>query len=221
MKRNSLTLLVALIALTGAQAEEPSLQLVLESRVSSLRYGTSSSLTLKLSGAPVEDMIKPQEGIEPSVGPKAFVYRFNFKPQREGSFTFGPYFMEVNGKKLESNQVTINVLPEWNGTLGTFFRVNTNSIALGESVELTMETWQKDHDYISINPVHDESFSVSMGNIMSTSSGSGEDRISYRSRTWLITPRTAGEFKINKELFREFPENIKAPSFSIQVAESK
>ena len=224
MRRYSLTILATLIALTCAHADESSLRLELESPVKTLRLGQSKKLKLKISGSDVHQITESSEGIDINhMRAGTFVYEFNFKPQRKGIFTFGPYSVEFNGQKLTSNQIKIDVLPQWEGTYGTCFRVDTNSIELGESIEFVMETWSKDRGgYISISLNRDESFSSSMGGGMSSSSFSSDDgTVSYRTRSWSVTPKTAGEFRITKELFKEFPDNIQAPDITVQVKETK
>ena len=201
-------------------ALESSLRLELKSQVRTLRLGQSQRLKLQISGSEVSEITEASEGLDfDSLRPGAFVYNLNFNPQRKGSFTFGPYSIEVNGQKLESNQVKINVLPQWDGICGTFFRIDTNSIVLGDSVELTMETWTKDAKYISILPKRNESFSVKLGSGGGSTSTSGYDNVRYSNRSYFITPKKTGEFKITKELFREFPEDINAPDLTVMVKE--
>lgn len=222
MRRLFLTLLAITITLACAQAEESNLCLELESPTTSLRLGESQKLKLKVSGSDIYDIIKMSEGIDTSnIRTAAFVYEFEFKPQREGSFTFGPYTIEMNGKKLTSNKVGINVCPPWDGSFGTFFRVNKDSISLGESVELIMETWSKNHARISVILDRNESFSSTMGPMNSSAKMSNGSMTTYLTRSWVITPKESGEFKIAKELFREFSEGIQPPNFTIKVEEKK
>ena len=170
----------------------------------------------------ITDPSIPQEGIDVDSSPRAFESRVRFNPQREGHFTLGPYSIEINGQKIESNQLTINVLPKWNGTLGTYFRVDTRSISFGESVELVMETWRTENeDSVFAVLARNDSFSSKIGGNVSTSSTAhGEERVRYSRISWFITPKIAGKFKIDRDLFEKFPENVDPPNFEIEVAET-
>jgi hypothetical protein len=37
--------------------------------------------------------------------------------------------------------------------------------------------------------------------------------------SWLIAPKKAGEFKIDRSLFREFPQDVTPPDITITVQE--
>jgi hypothetical protein len=124
----------ALVLLLGtssvpAWAEGSDPKLELESGLRTLRLGQETTLKMRIAGAPISRLTEASEGVVPEnsrVG--AFVYEFRFKPQREGKFTFGPYQLSFNGRNLTSNSLSIYVLPPWDGTYGTFFRVDSNNI---------------------------------------------------------------------------------------------
>jgi hypothetical protein len=221
MKKAIIVALMMTIALLHVSAAESNLRLELESSVRSLRLGQSTKLKLKIIGSGVYEITETTEGINAdNIKAGAFVYEFEFKPQKKGSFTFGPYSFSVNGRRLDSNQISINVLSQWDGAYGTFFRVDTNSIVLGEDVELVVETWAKKYDHKSIRLDRKDSFSAATGGSSSYQSRSGtEGGVTYMKRSWLLSPKKSGEFKISKELFRELPDDIKPPEFSIKVEE--
>jgi len=211
--------LVMVTLMSKASAAESNLRLELESSVRSLRLGQSTKLKIKVIGSGVYEITEKTEGIEAdNMRAGAFVYEFEFKPQRLGTFSFGPYALSMNGQKMNSNRVTINVLPQWDGTYGTFFRVDTNSIVLGENIELVAETWSKIYDRNFISLDRKETFVTQQGrsNISSRHSGNG-GTVVYNCNSWFITPKQAGEFKISRDIFRRLPEDIKPPDFIIMV----
>lgn len=58
-----------------------------------------------------------------------------------------------------------------------------------------------------------------MSSTMSGTSSGGESRLYSRSR-WLITPKKPGEFRITKDLFTNFPENVDPPDIVVTVKET-
>lgn len=221
MKKITIAVLTLTIALLHVCAAESSLRLELESSVRSLRLGQSAKLKLIIVGSGVYEITEQTEGIEAdNMRAGSFVYEFEFKPQRQGLFTFGPYALAMNGQELNSNRITINVLPQWDGTYGTFFRIDAESIVLGNDIELVMETWAKTYEHKSIFLDRQHSFVSTMGASSSSMSRSGnEGAVTYMKRSWFITPKEPGIFKISKEIFREFPDDIKEPEFTINVEE--
>jgi hypothetical protein len=220
---NNIALLAFLIMSVGvlsAKDEEKDLQLKLETSAKTLRLGQSTNLQLKITGPEISEITKNTEGFEANlVNRSSFINKFRFKPQREGKFTFGPYSISVNGQKLNSNVLEIFVLPQWDGEYGTFFRVNKESIVLGEEIELVVETWSQDSQSITIFPDRNESYSVRFGVSSSHSTSAGETRINCNSRTFFITPTQSGVFNISREMFSGFPEDIDPPNIHVEVKE--
>ena len=226
MKRTLIALVLTLSVLsTPAWAGDSDLRLELESGMRTLRLGQETTLKMRIAGVGISHLTEESEGVVPE-NPKAgaFVYEFKFKPQREGKFTFGPYQLSFNGQKLTSNPVSIYVLPAWDGTYGTFFRVDSNSIALGEAIELVMETWSEKYEHVSCSlKGNDGAFAlaptagVGFSAISSTSNG-GVSQFYSRS-AWRITPKKPGEFRITKDLFLNFPESVNPPDITILVKE--
>jgi hypothetical protein len=139
------------MAVACVGADEDAFRLELETPVRTLRLGQKAQLKLTIIGSGVYSITEGTEGINAdNMKAGSFVYQFEFKPQRTGQFAFGPYTLAVNGQKLTSNRVSVEVLPQWDGKLGTYFRVNTNAIALGEDVELTAESWANKNDHQAI-----------------------------------------------------------------------
>ena len=225
MKNTVLILITTVFALSSVAVEKiQPLQLELESLVRTLRLGQSTQLKLKISGSDVCGITEATEGVVPEHLKKGpFSYQFNFKPQREGSFKLGPYCISMNGQKLTSNQIEINVLPQWEGVYGTIFRTNKKAIKLGEPFELVVERWSFADDRIIPNSLKKDDAlfsSKSCGTSISTLYDEGE-RFYYRKRSWLVTPRTTGEFSITKELFSQFPANTPPPDLKIMVNEKQ
>jgi hypothetical protein len=223
MKKTLAVFLMITIALLHVSAAESGLRLELDSSVRSIRLGQSTKLKLKIIGSGIYEITEGTEGINANnMKAGAFVYEFVFKPQRKGMFTFGPYSVSVNGQNLKSNKILINVVSQWEGTYGTFFRVDTNSIVLGEDIELVAETWEKKYSHKSMFLDRKESFMMRLGNSSTSTSSfssNADGMVVYKCRSWYITPKKAGKFTISKDIFKEFPEDINPPEFTIMVAE--
>ena len=222
MKSIILSLFIATFVLASSgDGDSSQLRLELTSPDGELRLGQSTSLELKIIGGAIHDIIRDSEGIDPQItGLGAFVYRFRIEPQREGSFDFGPYSLSVNGRHLVSNEVSIRVLPPWDGVTGTFFRVDKDVIVQGEDFRLTAETWSEDYKRLSLGLVRDDSFSGKSGRSSFQRVSGQAGTVTYEKRTWLITPKNPGEFPVSEDLFKEFPEDLKPPDFIVTVEES-
>jgi hypothetical protein len=48
---------------------------------------------------------------------------------------------------------------------------------------------------------------------------SGINGACYSKTSWFITPKKAGAFRVTKEFFRDFPEDIAAPDLTVLVKE--
>ena len=198
-----------------ANAADSGLSFRLEADLTTLRLGQDEQLKLILVGQGVDQIIAGTEGLNyPETGPGSFTRTLEFKPQREGSFTFGPYTVTINGQKLTSNTLHIEVLPRWDGTFGTFFRVDKSQIGLGESFQLVIETWKKEQDHTPFPGLRrDAGFARSLG----TSRYGGSASSSYERVVWIITPRKPGAFKINSALFEKFPADVDPPDLTVEV----
>lgn len=202
-------------------ADESAFRLELASPARTLRLGQSAQLKLAIVGSGVYAITEGTEGIDAdNMRAGSFVYAFEFKPQRTGRFDFGPYSLVVNGQKLESNRASVEVLPQWDGRLGTYFRVDATSIVLGEDVELTMESWASKRESSSMNLARQDSFTSGSDGIGSFGYRSGKEGTVYHTKkAWLISPTKAGEFKIDRTIFKDFPEDVAPPDFTITVKE--
>ena len=219
-----MTIVAVVAMLMPVWAETPSFHMELNSPVKTLRIGQSARLNLNISGRGVYEITSATEGINTnSATQSSFTHNFSFKPQTTGNHTLGPYTVSLNGQKLTSNQIEIYVLPEYNGDNGTFFRVDRNSITLGEPVELVMETWANERTpFKHIFIKQSQSFSSQSGGTLSTiKSSSNKITSHYWKISWLIYPTESGDFQITKDLFQELPEDIEAPNFTIKVEEKK
>lgn len=199
--------------------EEDGLCLELKSNMRSLRLGQSVTVELKIIGQAIAEIIKNTNVIEPIYQKKPeFLHQFSIQPQKEGDCILGPYSLSFNGTNLESNSLTLKVLPEWDGGLGTIFRVDCNEIYLGESFELVMETWSKESTEFNISAIYNpELASIESGITRNKISIKNSEESHYFSKSWIITPKSRGDFFITKEFFREFPDDVEPPQLKIQV----
>jgi hypothetical protein len=198
-----------------------------ESRVKTVRVGDHISLTLKVEGSDITNIVaRATDGAEflnPGTG--AFQYNCDFTAKKEGKCVFGPYVVSFNGQTLSSRPLTVRVLPKWTGEYGTFFRIDQTNITLGEEVELVQETWgQRREEYSATharmkrpNADFDNSYGPSQ-NSFSVSKGATN---CYNRQTWLLKPKRAGVFKITKELFEELPDGVAPPDFAVTVEEAQ
>ncbi|MBM4029023.1 MAG: hypothetical protein FJ280_27045 [Planctomycetes bacterium] len=212
--------LVLLVPVTLTWAGDSDLKLELESNVRTLRLGQESTLKLRIAGPGIGRLTEPSEDLgpkDPAAG--AFVYELKFKPQREGDFTFGPYQLSFNGRLLTLNLVSIFVLPAWDGTYGTFFRVDRDSITLGESIELVIEKWSTAYEPKRYLFTRDETFTFTTGEFLSHRTSSDKGTLVHMRSSWLITPKQAGVFRITRDLFQSFPEGVVPPDITVTVRE--
>ncbi len=208
------------LLLLAAQAGvgDPDLRLELESNVRTLRLGQEATLRLRILGPGIRHLTEKSEGISPknpAVG--AFVHELGFKPPREGRFTFGPYRLSFNGQELTSNRVSLFVLPAWDARYGTFYRTDSNSITLGESIEFVVETWSKTYEPKHWSMKRDEAFTSIQGETIMSRFVSDKSTWAYTRSAWLITPKEAGEFRITRDLFQDFPEGVEPPDITVIV----
>ncbi len=212
---------MALFVLTAqAWAGDSDLRLELESNVRTLRLGQETTLRLRIVGPGVRRLTEKSEGVSPKdPAASAFVHELGFKPPREGSFTFGPYQLSFNSQELTSNPVSIFVLPAWDGRYGTFFRIDSNSITLGESIELVMETWSKTYESKHCLLKRDEAFTFTQGAAVMSGTASDKGTWVYARSVWFVTPKKAGEFRITGDLFLSFPEGVEPPDLTVIVKE--
>lgn len=220
LKTQCLGIVLVLILSTLAWSGESDLKLELESSVRTLRLGQKTTLRLRIAGAGVRRLTEHSEGIDSSNSKvSSFVYEFGFEPQREGPFTFGPYLLSFNTQPLTSNPLSIFVLPRWDGRYGTFFRIDSNSVTLGESIELVMETWSTQYEVRRCLLKREEAFTYTIGESTTSAVTSGKDTQVYSRLSWFITPKQPGEFKITRDLFESFPEGVTAPNLTVTVKE--
>jgi hypothetical protein len=221
MRRTVFASLLWAVSMGCWAGDESAFRLELASPARTLRLGQTTQLKLAIIGSGVYAITEGTEGINAdNMRAGSFVYQFEFKPQRTGRFVFGPYSLVVNGQKLESNRASVEVLPQWDGKLGTYFRVDATSIVLGEDVELTVESWASTYESRSMNLGRQDSFTWRSGGASSFSSRSDKDgNVCYTKKAWLISPTKAGEFKIDRTVFTDFPQDVTPPDFTITVKE--
>lgn len=220
MKKGITTILSVCFAICTVNADSPDLQLKLQSRFHTLRIGQFKDLELHLSGNKIDDITKGSEGIS-NWKKNGFVYKFRFQPEKEGMLEVGPYSIDLDGKKITSNSIDVEVLPKWEGKYGTFFRTHTNSITLGQDFEFVIETWSTnkiDYSSMSASFQDDDSFSAKgIGSYSSANISTKEPSYYYKAQSFLITPKNEGEFRVTKDLFRKYPVDLESPNISITV----
>jgi hypothetical protein len=207
------------VSCANEKKKEISLSLEPTSKTRTLRVGQSIAVELKIVGPYIGDITKNLEGLyfTPLNAPK-FVHEFHYKPQKKGDFILGPYSLTFNGKPLTSNSISIKVLPEWDGNHCTLFRVDRDEISLGENIEFVMETWSQKRKRIKIIRAPDNEFtSIQTGYTRSSMHIKNGQETHYAMKSWIITPKSKGEFLISKDLFREFPDEIELPQPKIHV----
>jgi hypothetical protein len=213
--------LVALLVLTAqAWASDPDLRLELESNFRTVRLGQEATLRLRILGPGISRLTEGSEGISPkNPAGAAFVCELSFKPPREGDFLLGPYQLSFDGRQLTSNLVSLFVLPAWDGRYGTFFRIDRDSITLGESIELVMETWSTTYDSNHCLLKRDEAFTYTPAETFMSGTTSDKGTWVYTRSAWFITPKKAGEFRITRDLFLSLPEKVEPPDLTVLVKE--
>jgi hypothetical protein len=221
--RNCVVVMIAILSVGAAPAwpQEAGLRLEVETALRTLRVGQETTLKLRIVGTEIARLLPPSEGVVTDTAtPGAFVYEFKFRPPREGPFTFGPYQLSFNGRSLTSNAVSMRVLPPWNGTYGTFFRVDSNSITLGESIELVAESWSEKPDVrAAVLKGNSDAFTLSSPSVQSLLTMNNGVSASWRQCRWLLTPKKAGAFRITQDSFQSLPPDVTAPDLAITVRE--
>src|SRR4030042_1096893 len=156
MMKRLITILLLMVFGTAFSSEENdkdnNLSLELTSNMRTLRVEQSATIELKITGQAIAEIIKNTNNIKSTIFNKKpeFVYQFIVQPQKQGDCILGPYSLSFNGVHLQSNALTIKVLPEWKGGFSTLFRVDCNEIDLGGSFELVMEPWPKERPKLNI-----------------------------------------------------------------------
>ena len=196
---------------------EPPFDLKLESMSQSVRTGEPIRLQLKIIGEGVHGITQNTPGVlRQKVS--SFTYNFEVTSKKEGVQVFGPYRMSVNGHILQSNRVVVRVLPkEQIKKLGTFFRVDKTSVLIGGEIEFTAEIWSTTFQRNPIRFIRSNAFSARPGaTTLNSESGPHGMRV-HKIQTWIITPKKEGDFRISRDLFEKFPENLDPPNILIQV----
>jgi hypothetical protein len=204
-----------------AKPKEASIEFEITSPHRMMRIGDESKIKLSLFIPEFERLLKQTEGINlEEMEPSAFVYEASFKAQHKGPLTFGPYSITYNGQKIKSNQLVVQVLPEWDGTFGTLFHVDRESINLGEDIELLVETWRETNRTSVIDLKNNEAFSITSRRSSSSLTSQGNSKVFYNRIAWRISPKKAGELVIDKDMFRNIPKDVEFKPIKIQIIDS-
>lgn len=219
MTKSAILLLTMFLVFSGC-ATKPNVKLVLKNRWRTVRKGTLSELELNIIGADVFLVTGHDKNFNlyQDQDKATFTRKLSIRPQKEGFITFGLYSLRFNGKRLISNEVSIKVLPEWDGKYGYKFNTNTESIILGDKFELIIERWNKRNE--SYENFH-SNFRLNINNIFTADSTGymhhGVGEAGYSRLSWLITPKQVGPFHITKELFSKIPEGVQIPIITVIV----
>ena len=198
-----------------------------------VRLGESLRLTLKLTGDAASKIVSSTEGATLNFSDgDGFHSNYTFSPKQEGDCTFGPYTLDFNGHRYTSKPLVVRVLPKWNGEFGSFFRVDRNKIELGEEIELVQEMWTQKgfgpqtsrvrtrkatNDYECSSPSSQSrcSFSIKVQDGHPTTNSTYSVR-----QAWRIKPMKTGIFKITKDLFEAWPDDVTPPDFAVTVEQT-
>lgn len=194
-------------------------ELMLESPFLTYRLGARGSLNLKLVGEEARIVSGKLDGVEAASLKSPFQKSLDFVPRREGMHAVGPFEMEVNGRKLRSNALEIQVLPPWNKGYGQEFRLNRRALELGETAELAMEEMAPSYRESKLFGVQLEpkwAVATLAGTVTETLPQGGKENfhvmVAYR-----IRPTAAGVFRLGREDFRALPANVALPELRIEV----
>jgi len=144
-------------ASASADAEDLDVRVVPTFRT--VRVGDTLSIEIVISGVKVRSHSKDAG---PGDRPK-FRHRFSFRPQSVGTVKLGPYEVELDGRRMVSDEVQVKVLPEWTGGEGFDFRLSKDTAKVGERVELVVWQWFMSGRAARVSIRGDESFSVEFG----------------------------------------------------------
>ena len=197
---------------------EPPYRLDLESLSQRVREGESIRLRLAVAGRGVLSVVQATPGIMHEKEEPRFVYDFEVLAVAPGIQTFGPYTLSINGHLLSSNRVVVNVLPKNQiEKLGTFFRVNKTNITLGDEILFTVETWDTSFRRNPIHFIKNDAFDVHPGDTSLESHPGPHGMVVHKKQVWVLIPHKAGDFRISRDLFDQFPDGIDPPNILIQV----
>ena len=206
---------------------DTNLVLTLESHQKTVRVGETINLVLALTGNDLTNIFQnaheaPELGCYAASG---FRYDCSCTAKKEGDLVFGPYALSFNGQRLTSNTQMVHVLPKAKVTQersGTTFRVDKESISLGDDVELVMESWSHSRPPLPSPPNAKLKLSPNDFNIADSSYGRtlefSEGAVSFCDRqSWRLRPKKPGIFKIDRDIFDELPAGVMPPDFTIKV----
>lgn len=232
MKRATIVLLLVVSAcVVMAQAEKPSLRLEISPSQQTLRLGQQMQVQLKITGQDLNRVVEGAGGPTLTLGQTpGFTCNATFEPDTEGVLALGPYSLTFNGIALQSNVLTIQVLPEIGDVVGTFFRVDRTEITQGESFELVVETRTKTEGSLAqqtppmmpkvqMKRDRNHSYNLSVGPMKMTVSTQGKTRarVSLTTLVYGVSPKESGPFYIRKDMFKNFPEDCNDPNITVIV----
>jgi len=207
---------------------DTNLVLTLEAHQRTVRVGETINLVVKLTGNDLTNIFQSAKEF-PALdryGNSGFRLDCSYTATNEGELVFGPYAFSFNGQKLTSNTQTVQVLPKVaKGELGTTFRVNRESISLGDDVELVMESRNQCKPPLPSPPraelkLRSNDFGItdsSCGRTLDFSAGV----VSFcDQQSWRLRPKKPGVFEIDGDIFAELPTGVTPPHFAIKVHES-
>ena len=199
------------LASTSADAQDLEVRVVPNFRT--VRVGDGLSIEIIISGVKIRSHSKDAG---PGDRPE-FKHRFSLRPRSVGTVKLGPYEVELDGRRIVSDEVQVKVLPEWTGGEGFDFRLSEDTAKVGESVELVVWQWYKSGRPAYVSIEGNESFSVEhgRGTVMNRNvKGIPIKRI----RSFIVTPRKKGTLVIGRDMFHNLPDDVELPQLTIAVS---
>ncbi len=168
-------------------------------------------LKLRIEDIPNE-LIIPKEGFEVETQ-NQFVYKFYITPKENGKLLLGPYSINFNDKKLESNQLELHIKAKLKAN---DIKIKSPSRAgIGEEIIIELTSTKENLAKIRIL----ESKNFKGGFLSSSSNSTYKDGImtTYYSVRFRLTFDIAGEYEINESCFENIPENLNLRSEKIKI----
>lgn len=228
MKNKLILTCVNLLLTTSVVLGNTGLVFSVDTDIRTVRLGDQVTLTFQLTGDALTNIVSSTENAQlNSWDGEGLHSRYTFVPQKEGECRFGPYTISFNGETFSSKPLIVQVLPKWNGEYGTFFRIDHNTLALGDRIEFVQEIWSPKrledvNPQIKLKSANND-YEISIGRSATSFSLSfdktGRQTNFYHRNTWFIQPKRSGVFKINADLFKSLPDGVKPPDFSVTVKE--
>jgi len=228
MKNKLILICVNLLLTASAVLGNTGLVFSVDTDIRTIRLDDQVTLTFQLTGDAITNIVSNTENAQlNSWDGEGLHSRYTFVPQKEGECRFGPYTISFNGETFSSKPLIVQVLPKWSGKYGTFFRIDHNTLALGDRIEFVQETWspkrmENANPQIKMKSANND-YEISIGRSSTSFSLSidktGRQTNYYYRNTWFVQPKRSGVFKITADLFKSLPDGVKPPDLTVTVKE--